>query len=318
MIQKKWIGIDISKQNLDIFVIPNNEYRQVSYNKKEVSQLIKWFKELGSCLIVLEATGGIEEYLAKSLSKNGLEFCILNPRKVRDFAKAQGTLAKTDKIDAKVLAQYAEKMTPVARPMISDSMIELKKLYHRRCQLQTMIKAEKNRLSRADKEMGIYIKRHIAYMVKQMESIDKKINDKISCHEELKNKVEIITSIPGVADNTAVALISDLNELGLLNKKKICALAGVAPFNRDSGMMKGKRSIWGGRFSIRCALYMTTIASIRHNKVINAFYKRLRTSGKAPKVAIVACMRKLLVILNTMVKNGTTWNPEISAIKVMN
>jgi transposase len=314
MIQKKWIGIDISKEKLDIFVIPNNEYRQISYNKKEVNQLISWFKELGSCLIVLEATGGLEEYLARSLSNNDLEFCVLNPRKVRDFAKAEGILAKTDKIDAKVLAQYAEKMKPVTRPMISDSMNELKKLYHRRCQLQTMIKAEKNRLSRADKEVGIYIERHIAYMVKQMEKIDKKINDKISCDENLKNKVEIMKSIPGVGNSTAFALVSDLNELGVLNKKKICALAGVAPFNKDSGTKKGKRSIWGGRFNVRCALYMATIASIRHNEVINTFYKRLRTSGKAPKVAIVACMRKLLVILNTMIKNGTAWNPEIRVI----
>ena len=258
-------------------------------------------------LIVLEATGGYEAVLAAQLAAAGLPVVVMNPRQVRDFAKACGKLAKTDRIDARLLALYAKAMRPDVRPLKDEQSRELDALFIRRRQIVDMLTMEKNRLGLAATRVRKGLKAHIVWLEKRLEEVDGELQALIEESPVWRAKDEILQSAKGIGPVASVALLSQLPELGRLDRKKISALAGIAPLNNDSGTFKGRRSIWGGRSAVRPPLYMATLAAIRCNPVIKAFHARLKAAGKKPKVAIVACMRKLLTILNAMIKSMTPW-----------
>jgi transposase len=263
-------------------------------------------------LVVLEATGGLERGAVTALAVKGLPVVVVNPRQVRHFAISKGILAKTDKIDARVIAQFAESIRPEIRPLKDLEAQELDSLVTRRRQIVQMLVAEKNRLHSAPgwtrKDIGM----HIEWMEKRLEKIEKDMDRMIQKSPVWRVKGEILRSMKGVGPGLCRTVLSDLPELGTLKRQKIAVLVGVAPLNRDSGKFRGRRTIWGGRAEIRSVLYMATVAAIRWNPVIRAFHERLVKRGKAPKVAIVACMRKLLSILNAMMKNQTPWQPPVA------
>jgi transposase len=261
-------------------------------------------------LVVLEATGGLERGAVAALAVRGLPVVVVNPRQVRHFAISKGILAKTDKIDARVIAQFAESIQPEIRPLKDLEAQELDSLVTRRHQIIQMVAAEKNRLHSAPGWTRKDIRRHIEWLEKRLGKIEKDLDRMIQNSPVWRVKGEILRSMKGVGPVLCRTLLSDLPELGTLNRQKIAVLVGVAPLNRDSGRFRGRRSIWGGRAEIRSVLYMATVAAIRSNPVIRAFHERLVKAGKAPKVAITACMRKMLTILNAMLKNQTPWHPE--------
>lgn len=304
----QFIGIDVSKKQLDVAVRPDGKRWSVAYDEKEVSSLVKRLKDFAPSLIVVEATGGLETPLVSALAAECLPVVVCNPRQVRDFAKATGTLAKTDSIDADVLAHFGEAIRPEIRPLKDEQTQALTDLLVRRRQLVDMLTAEKNRLKCSSQNVKKDIQQHIKWLEKRLKDIEGNLEKLIKKTPIWRMKDEIIQSVPGVGPVMSLALLSGVPELGSLNRHQIAALVGVAPFNRDSGQFKGKRTIWGGRANVRSVLYMSALTAIRCNPVIKSFYNRLIKAGKLPKVAITACMRKLLIILNTMVKNGTTWN----------
>jgi transposase len=261
-------------------------------------------------LVVLEATGGLERGAVAALAVRGLPVVVVNPRQVRHFAISKGILAKTDKIDARVIAQFAESIQPEIRPLKDLEAQELDSLVTRRHQIIQMVAAEKNRLHSAPGWTRKDIRRHIEWLEKRLGKIEKDLDRMIQNSPVWRVKEEILRSMKGVGPVLCRTLLSDLPELGTLNRQKIAVLVGVAPLNRDSGRFRGRRSIWGGRAEIRSVLYMATVAAIRSNPAIRAFHERLVKAGKAPKVAITACMRKILTILNAMLKNQTPWQPE--------
>jgi transposase len=258
-------------------------------------------------MVVLEATGGLEVTLVAALAQAKLPVVVVNPRQVRDFAKATGKLAKTDAIDAAVIAHFGDAVRPEIRPVKDEQAQELAALLARRRQLVDMLTAEKNRLSTASKRVRNDIQAHIAWLEKRLKEVDTDLAESIKEIPAWRHRDEILRSTPGVGPVLSVTLLAGLPELGSLNRREVAHLVGVAPLNRDSGQHKGKRSVWGGRDEVRCVLYMSTLSAVRCNPVIRAFYNRLIGAGKKQKVAITACMRKLLVILNTMVKNGNAW-----------
>jgi len=258
-------------------------------------------------LIVLEATGGIERQLVRALVSAELPVVVVNPRQVRDFAKASGQLAKTDAIDAMVLARFAEAIRPTVRPLPDESLLELRALIARRRQLTEMIVAERNRLTAASKSVRKRINTHIRWLEAELGRADKDLDQSIRQSPIWKENEDLLRSVPGIGPVISRTLLAELPELGQLNRKQIAALVGIAPLNRDSGTLRGRRTIWGGRATVRAALYMAALVASRRNAVIRDFYKRLRNTGKAPKVALVACMRKLLTILNAMIKHRTCW-----------
>ena len=269
--------------------------------------MVQWLRVEAPSLIVLEATGKFELRVARALAEEGLLFNIINPRQSRAFAKATGILAKTDRIDALVLARFAEVLQPEARPLKTEETEALSDLVTRRRQVVEMITAEKNRQVTASKRVRRDIQAHIRWLEKRLEDLNDDIDDLIRQSPLWREKEKLLQSVSGVGPVLVSTILGALPELGTLNRKQIAALVGVAPFNRESGRFRGKRTILGGRGPVRSVLYMGTLAAIRHNPVIRAFYQRLFEAGKPKKVAITACMRKLLVILNTMIKNGTTW-----------
>ena len=307
-----FIGIDVSKKSLDVALLPDNQRWSLGNNETEIPSLVERLKQLAPSLIVLEATGGLEILVAASLGTADLPVAVINPRQARDFAKAIGKLAKTDAIDAGVLALFAERIRPKPRPLKDQDLQELTDLLTRRNQLVAMLTAEKNRLSSAPKTTRKDIQEHISWLeqrIKESNGILEKLIQKTPIWRE---KDALLQSVPGVGPVLSVNLLSGLPELGSLNRKKIATLVGVAPLNCDSGTFRGKRIIWGGRADVRSTLYMGALAAIRFNPVIEAFYQRLIATGKKPKVAITACMRKLLTILNAMIKNSTPWNPKLA------
>ena len=259
--------------------------------------------------VVLEATGGYETSVAVELQLAGLPVSLVNPRQVRNFARATGRSAKTDVIDAHVLAQFAAVIQPPVRPLPDEETRELRGLVDRRRQLLQMVTSERNRLRIASKRVRPQIHRHIRWLEKQIEDLDNDIDKMIRQSPMWRARDELVRSVPGVGPVLSSMLLAHLPELGSLNRGQVAALVGVAPLNRDSGAYRGKRSVWGGRPSIRAALYMATLSASRYNAVIRAFYQRLLAAGKLPKVALTACMRKLLLILNVMVKRNTHWGP---------
>lgn len=306
--QELFIGVDVCKDRLDIAIDSNSEVFSEANDDSGVSLLVKKFTALKPTLIVMEATGGLETLLYSALVTAGLPAVVVNPRQVRDFAKALGKLAKTDAIDAWVLARFGALMRPEVRPVKDEQTRELAALVTRRRQLLGIRTAEKTRLRQAAKWTRKDIKSLIKVLDARLAKLEKEIKDNVKNTPGWKEKDKIITSVPGAGPNLSSYLLANLPELGKLNGKEIAMLVGVAPLNRDSGKFRGGRSIWGGRGQVRSALFMSTLSASIHNPHIKRFYQRLIERGKKPKVALTACMRKMLTILNTMVRNNTTWD----------
>jgi len=303
-----FVGIDVSKARLDVAMRPTGERESVANDKAGIKALIKRLANIPSTLIVLEATGGFERPVMHALVSADLPVVVVNPRQVRDFAKATGQLAKTDSIDADVLAHFAQAVRPALRPLPDTVTLELRALTARRRQLTEMIVAERNRLAMASKTVSKRIHAHIRWLQSELEQVDKDLDRSIRHSPIWKHNEDLLLSVPSIGPLTTRVLLAELPELGQLNGKQISALVGVAPFNRDSGTLKGRRSIWGGRAPVRSALYMATWVATRRNSAIRKFYTRLLAAGKQRMVAMVACMRKLLTILNSMIKHNSRWS----------
>ena len=303
-----YVGIDISKAALDVCVWPAKEAWRVPYTDDEIGRLVARVQALAPVGIVMEATGKLEHRVAAALAAAGLQVCVVNPRSVRHFARSIGRLAKTDRIDAEVIAHYGAVVRPEPRVLPDAQARELADLLARRQQLVEMITAERSRLGSALPATQQEIRTHIAWLERQLAKQNGDLGGMIRRSPLWRVRDELLRSVPGVGEVTALTLITLLPELGTLGKKQVTALAGLAPFNRDSGMLRGRRTIWGGRARVRTALYMAALTAKKHNPVIKAFYDRLLAAGKAKKVALVACMRKLLVILNAMLRDQRAWN----------
>jgi transposase len=308
--QPVFVGIDVSKKHLDIAIRPKEVRFRESNDDSGIQALIQRLSPLAPKLILLEATGGYEILAAASLRQAGLPAHIINPRQVRDFARSAGTLAKTDTIDAAVLAHFAEVLQPQLRPWPDAQQQELAALMTRRRQLVEMMVMEKNRLAatpspRVRKSLEV----HLHYLKAQLKELEQDLDNFIRQSPIWLEKNHLLRSVPGVGPLTSQSLMAWVPELGTLNRKKIAALVGVAPFNRDSGQRRGKRTVWGGRARVRPPLYMATVTACRVNPVIRAFYLRLLAAGKSTKVALTACMRKLLTILNAILKQQQPWRP---------
>jgi len=307
--QPVFVGIDVAKAALDVAVSPTAERWTLAYTEREVAGLVPRLTALDPALVVLEATGGLEGPLAGALAAAGLPVVVVNPRQVRDFAKATGRLAKTDALDAAVLAHFAAAVRPTPRPLPDAATQSLAALVTRRRQLVEMLTAERNRLGSAPRVLRAEIQAHITWLKRRLGRLDADLHQAIRTSPAWRVQDDLLQSVPGVGPVLAVTLLASLPELGTLNRKAIAALVGVAPLNRDSGTRQGRRMVWGGRAAVRAVLYMGTLVAVRHNPVLRAFYQRLRAVGKLPKVALTACMRKLLTILNAMLKQQTRWNP---------
>lgn len=310
-----FVGIDVSKAHLDIAVRPSGTQWQVENQAESIAQLVERLQRLHPTLIVLEATGGLEVEVTAAIAAVGLGIAVINPRQARAFAKTVGKLAKTDKIDAEILAHFADSIRPEPRTLPDEETIQLQALITRRRQVVEMLVAEKNRLFMTHRTVQPRLKEHIAWLNEELEDLNNQLRDKLQHSALWREKDNLLQSVPGVGPVLSTTLLAELPELGQLDRKKIAALVGVAPFNRDSGYLKGKRAIWGGRASVRTVLYMAIHSARRFNPVIKAFYDRLIHAGKLPKVALTACMRKMLTILNAMVASGSYWQPALAATK---
>ncbi len=310
---KPVVGIDVGKEKLDVGLNGHQRVRVWANDEAGCAELGEWVVQQEAQLVVVEASGGYEATIVSELVERGQAVALVNPTRVRAFAKAEGLLAKTDKIDARLIARFGATMKPRAQARREQSQLALNHWVSRRRQLVFMLTAEKNRVQTAAKAIQADIRRHIEWLQAEIDSLEQQINQAIANHPTWRERARQIETVPGVGPVTASTLLADLPELGQLNRTKIAALVGVAPFNQDSGKQRRKRRIFGGRTSVRSVLYMATLSAIRHNPVIKAFYERLVAKGKLKKVALTACMRKLLVILNTMVKSGQDWDPPISS-----
>jgi transposase len=302
-----YVGIDVAKDWLDVAQRPGGEAWRVSSDEKGVVALVERLKGVRPTLVVLEATGGLQIPAVAALAAAGLRTVVVNPRQVRQFAGATGRLAKTDAIDAQVLAQFGEAVRPEVRPLPDAATQELSALVARRRQLIEMLTAEKNRLRLATKKVRSNIEAHIRWLEGELLDLEGGLGDVIRSSPVWRERDNLLRSVPGVGPVLSSVLLADLPELGRLNRKEIAALAGVAPLNRDSGQFRGRRTVWGGRSQVRAALYMAALVAARFNPVIRAFYQRLQAAGKPKKVALTACMRKLLTMLNAMTRDQTFW-----------
>jgi len=302
------VGIDVSKGCLDVGVYPVGTCWTTTNDGHGIEELVKRWKEAPPTRIVVEATGGYEMRLVMALAAAGLPVVVVNPRQTRNFAKATGQLAKTDTIDAMLLARFGEAIRPAIRPLPDAQAQALSALLARRRQLIDMRTAEGNRLEATDRPIEREIRTHLCWLNKRIDALDRQLDKAIKASPMWREKDALLQSAPGVGPTLSRTLLAEVPELGELDRRKIAALVGVAPFNRDSGAFRGRRCIWGGRAAVRAVLYMATISATRHNPVIRACYERLMAAGKPFKVALVACMRKLLVILNAMVRQGTHWH----------
>ncbi|MEW5994568.1 MAG: IS110 family transposase [Candidatus Zixiibacteriota bacterium] len=304
-----FVGIDVSKARLDVCVLPDGASFFLANEEVSVEGLAAKLAATSPCLIVLEATGGLQNLAVAALQARQLPVAVVNPRQARDFAKAMGKLAKTDRIDARTLAEFAKRIKPELRPSKDESAQVLSALLARRRQVVEMLVAEKNRLTVARKEVRPDIKQHINWLEIRLKKVNKDMDKAIKASPAWKEKEDLLTSMPGVGPVLSKTLLSQLPELGQVNSKQIAALVGVAPLNRDSGKFHGHRQIWGGRAHIRAVLFMAATAAVRSNPVFRAFFQRLQQAGKPYKVALTAVMRKMIVTLNAMVKNKKTWQP---------
>ncbi len=311
------VGMDVSKAHLDVAVLPSQERWQVDNTVEGIEQLVEQLSRMRPTLIVMEATGGFEVAAASALAAAGLPVAVINPRQARDFAKSLGRLAKTDKIDALMLARFAEAIHPEPRTLPSEEAIQLQALLVRRRQLIEMLVAEKNRLSLAHRSVQPSLQEHITWLEGKLDETDGDMRQQLQQSPIWREKDDLLRSVPGVGPVTATTLLAELPELGQLNRKQIAALVGLAPFNCDSGLLRGKRAIWGGRASVRHTLYMATLSASRFNPIIHAHFLHLSQLGKPAKVALIACMRKLLTILNAMIHSMQAWQPELAAPKLI-
>jgi transposase len=309
MVNESFVGIDVSKQWLDIGWEPSGRTERVAHEEAAIAGLCERLAQERPSLIVLEATGGLETHVASALAASGLAIAVVNPRQVRDYARACGRLAKTDRIDAAILAAFARAIRPQVREPKDEETAELGALLARRRQLIDMRVQERLRLERASALQRKSLKEHIDWLTKRIQRLDIELTHRLRNSSLWREREDLLKAIPGVGVITRGTLIAMLPELGRLNRREIAALVGVAPFNRDSGKHRGERVIWGGRAQVRQVLYMAAVAAARSNPVIRSFYQRLRAQGKPGKVALVACMRKLLTIMNAMLKHNTPWNP---------
>lgn len=307
-----FVGIDVAKEHLDLAVRPTQETWQVPHDDQGIQGIVPRLQELQPTLVVLEATGGLELPLVAALGVAGLPVAVVNPRQVRDFAKATGRLAKTDRLDAQVLAHFAQAVQPQPRPLPDPQSQELAALLTRRQQLVQMLTAEKNRLGSALPPVRPSLQAHIRWLEQQLSELDRGLRDAITESPLWRVKDNLTQGVPGIGPVASLTLLADLPQLGTLSRQQISALVGVAPLNRDSGSLRGKRGIWGGRARVRATLYMAALVATRCNPVIRNFYQRLLAAGKAKKVALVACMRKLLTILNSMLKHNRPWDPDLA------
>lgn len=309
---QSYVGIDVSKDYLDVAVRPTGQQWRMGNTEEGRDQLVERLQGLSPALVVLEATGSLEVPVAAALGTADLPVAVVNPRQVRDFAKATGKLAKTDKLDALVLALFAERVRPVPRPLPNLQSRELSALLARRRQLVAMLTTERNRLGSALPNVRPGIQEHIAWLECKLGELSDGMSQLLQESPLWRETENLLRGVPGVGPVLSTTLLAELPELGTLDRRQIAALVGVAPLNRDSGTLRGKRTVWGGRAKVRAVLYMAALVASRFNPVIRAFYQRLLAAGKPKKVALTACMRKLLTILNAILKHRTPWNPDLT------
>ena len=302
-----YVGIDLAKARVDVAVRPANDGWLVSNDDAGIRQLVSRLKTLEPQMVVMEASGGLELPLVAALAVEGLPVVVVNPRQVRDFAKATGKLAKTDILDAAVLAHFGEAVKPTVRPLRDAETQALNSMASRRHQVMSMLVSERNRLSVAAPAVRPRIEAHIEWLQGELDDLDKDLRQTIRQSPVWREKDDLLRSVPGVGPQVSLTLLAYLPELGTLNRKQIAALVGVAPFNRDSGTLRGRRTVWGGRARVRAVLYMGALVAARCNPVIRDFYQRLLAAGKPKKLALTACMRKMLVILNSMLRYRSEW-----------
>lgn len=305
----QWVGIDVSKASLDVYLRPSGQQFQFHNRASGIAELIQQLQAFKVKQVILEASGGLELEAAQALQEQGFAISIINPRQGRDFAKATGKLAKTDRIDAAVLAHFGEAIQPAITVLSSASEQALQEAVTRRRQLVEMLTAEKNRQSSLRGKMRQDVDSHLEWLAERIRELDGEIEQLSQAQEQWRARIALLKSVPGIGNVIATTLVAALPELGQVNDKRISALVGVAPFNRDSGKYRGSRTIWGGPASVRAVLYMGTLVAVQHNPVLKAFYTRLLAQGKAKKVALTACMHKLLRILNAMIRDGKPWQP---------
>ncbi|MFQ5874217.1 MAG: IS110 family transposase [Dehalococcoidia bacterium] len=303
-----FVGIDVSKACLDVAMRPSGQMWSFPNEEKGISQLVARLRRLSPTLVVSEATGGRELPLVGALGAASLPVAVVNPRQVRDFARATGVLAKTDTLDARVLALFAERVRPEPRSLPDAQAQRLRALLVRRRQVVDMLTAEKNRLSTVLPSVRPRVEAHIHWLEKELGALDKDLGQTLRNSPLWREKEDLLRGVPGVGPVLSSTLLAELPELGALNRRQIAALVGVAPLNRDSGTFRGKRTVWGGRRRVRTVLYMATLVATRSNPIIRTFYQRLCAAGKPKKVALTACMRKLLTILNAVVKHRRPWD----------
>jgi transposase len=306
-----YVGVDVAKDTLDVAVSNSHETHQFANDHEGIIQAIRHIASLQPAGIILEATGRLEMPLAAELQTKSLPVVIINPRQARDFARATGALAKTDAIDARILALFGLRIKPEVRTLPNKQAREMASLLTRRRQLMEMLIAERNRLSRTYKDVQSHIKDHIKWLEEALSDINNDLEHRIQNSPSWNEKDNLLRSVPGIGKVVSTTLLIELPELGTINRRKIAALVGVAPLNRDSGTLRGKRTVWGGRAAMRATLYMAALVATKRNPVIATFYRRLLDAGKVKKAALVACMRKLLTIVNAMMRTKTVWNSEL-------
>jgi transposase len=304
-----YVGIDVAQHEVVVAVRPGGERWTAARDEAGIAGLVERLRGLGPALVVLEATGRLEVPLASALAAARVPVAVVNPRQARDFAKATGRLAKTDALDAAALAHFAEAVRPAVRPLPDAAQQELDALVTRRRQLVEMLVAERNRRSRAPARLRPQLDAHARWLTERIAELDRDLDQAVRGSAIWQERVDLLRSVPGVGPVVATTLLAQLPELGRLGPKQLGALVGVAPLARDSGTLRGKRAPWGGRAGVRAVVYMAAVVGARFNPVLKAFYERLCAAGKAPKTALTACMRKLLVILNAMVRDGVPWDP---------
>lgn len=312
MSTETFVGLDVAKAQVDVAVRPSGEQWSAANDEVGIAQLVARLRSLQPTLVVAEATGGFERAAIAALAASGLPVVVANPRQVRDFARATGQLAKTDRLDAGILALFAERVRPAPRPLPDAAAQLLDAVLTRRRQLLEMLVAEKNRLGFAPRQLHRGIRQHIRWLERQLDDVTAELAAQIEHSPVWRAKDDLLQSVPGVGPIVSVTLLGELPELGTLTHKQIAALVGVAPLARDSGTLRGKRMVWGGRASVRTALYMAALCGRRWNPQLRSFYERLRAAGKPKKVALIACARKLLTILNAMLRDNACWaSPEL-------
>ena len=314
--ESTYVGIDVAKAQVDVAVRPTGQTWTITYDDAGVQELVSQLKTLEPALVLLEATGGLELPMVVALATAALPVVVVNPRQVRDFAKATGTLAKTDTLDAAVLAHFADAIRPDVRPLRDAETQVLASLVARRHQVVAMLVSEKNRLRRAISAVRPRVEAHIAWLEQELEDLDQGLRQTLRQSPLWREKDDLLRTVPGVGEQLSLTLLAYLPELGTLESRQVAALVGVAPFNRDSGTLRGKRTVWGGRARLRAVLYMGALVASQYNPVIRDFYRRLLAAGKPKKLALTACMRKLLVILNSMLKHRSPWHDMTSTFVV--